>query len=159
MWKYFAIAYLLVAVASSAAMAATLEWKNGTAVVISRTAVCKTNGVDVGDTFNARYRRETSPKQDRLALISRRTAHIFGKNNYFQKKFQAADFAGYIGGGLVTNNSSTNPYLPSIRRTGLNPATFNADTPQIYLVFQIRDFFVGSGINGCDITVEATVLQ
>jgi hypothetical protein len=69
MWKYFAVAYLFVAVTSNAAVAATLEWKNGTAVVINRTAVCKTNGVDLGDTFNARYRRETRFRGQKVSRV------------------------------------------------------------------------------------------
>jgi hypothetical protein len=164
MWKYLVLAYVFVAVTSNAAMAATLEWRNGTAVVIgffpAASNTCPTNGVNIGDTFNARYRfDDPSPKNERLTLITRRSAHIFGNNIGFAKALQAVDFAGYIGSGLVAHASSTNPYSPLVGKSGQQPKSPSATTSQIYARFKIKNFFVGSGINGCNVVVEVSVLQ
>ena len=165
MWKRFAIfAIPFVVVGSNAATAQTVEWRNGTAVVTAASTACRNNGTNVGDAYNARYRHPNlgdNPNQARLTLISRRTAHIFGKDGGFANAFQTADFAGFIGGGLVTHNSAppNGPYEPQIRMTKQTPGNITAATPQIYMTFMIRRFFVSPGVNGCNISLEVSVLE
>jgi hypothetical protein len=166
MWKKFAIAILLAVIGSNAATAQTVEWRNGTAVITAATAACQANGTNVGDTYNARYRHPNlgdNPNQARLTLIGRRSAHVFGKDGGFNNTFQTVDFAGFIGSGLVTHNSPppAGPYQPQIRMTGQKPATNNITetTPQIFMTFKVRGFFVGPGVPNCNIDLNVSVLQ
>ena len=161
MWKFAIFALPFFIVGSNAATAQTVEWPNGTAVVTSASTACRNNGTNIGDTFNARYRHPNlgdNPNQARLTLTTRRAAHIFGKNNGFANVFQNANFAGFIGGGLVTNNSSP-AYAPQVRMTMQQPSNVTAATPQIFMKFIIRRFFVGPGINGCNVGLNVSVLQ
>jgi hypothetical protein len=166
MWKKFAIAFSFVVIGSNAATAQTVEWPNGTAVITAASAACRTNGTNVGDAYNARYRHPNlgdNPNQARLTIIGRRTAHIFGKDGGFKNRFQNADFAGFIGGGLVSHNSPppAGPYQPQIRMTGQAPVatSITETTPQIFMTFKIASFFVGPGIDDCNIDLNVSVLQ
>jgi hypothetical protein len=161
MWKLVIFTLSFIVVGSNAATAQTVEWRNGTAVVTSASTACRNNGINVGSTYDARYRHPNlgdNPNEARLALISRRTAHIFGKDGGFTNAFQTADFAGFIGGGLVTNNSAQ-PYQPQIRMTAQMPGNITATTPQIFMKFIIRRFFVSPGVNGCTTRLDVSVLK
>jgi hypothetical protein len=164
MWKTLGIAFSFAVICANVAVAQTVEWRNGTAVVTAASASCKSNGTNVGDPYNARYRHPNlgdNPNQARLTLIARRTAHIFGKDGGFANAFQNADFAGFIGGGLVSHNSAppNGPYQPQIRMTKQTPGNITPTTPQIYMTFMIRRFFVSPGVNNCNINLEVSVLE
>ena len=162
MWKTLGIAFSFAVICANVAVAQTVEWRNATAVVTAASASCKSNGTNVGDPYNARYRHPNlgdNPNQARLTLIARRTAHIFGKDGGFANAFETADFAGFIGSGLVTSNSAPGPYQPQIRMTTQSPGNITATTAQIFMKFIIRRFFVSPGVNGCTIRLDVSVLK
>jgi hypothetical protein len=164
MLKKLLAASAMIAFCTHGAAAQTVEWRNGTAVVTAASAACTANGTNVGDTYNARYRHPNlgdNGNQARLTIVGRRSAHIFGKNVDFIKTFQTADFAGFIGGGLVTQNSAppAGPYQPQIRMTKRTPGTITETTPNIYMTFQIKGFFVNTGVTNCNIDLEVSVLR
>jgi hypothetical protein len=162
MWKFAIFALSFFIVGSNAATAQTVEWRNGTAVVTAASTACRNNGTNIGDAYNARYRHPNlgdNPNQARLTLIARRAAHIFGKDGGFANAFETADFAGFIGSGLVTSNSAPGPYQPQIRMTTQSPGNITATTAQIFMKFIIRRFFVSPGVNGCTIRLDVSVLK
>jgi hypothetical protein len=154
----------LLAFFANDAIAQTVDWRSGTAVVRKANGTCRQNGTFVGDAYNARYRHAglgDNGDRARISLTSRRTAHHISTNGDFTKTFQVADIAVFIGGGVVshTTPAPNGPYAPSIRMTRRTPNNIDETTNQIRLYLKIQDFFVGPGITGCNIDLEVTLLQ
>ena len=154
----------LLALGTHGALAQNVDWRYGSAVVTSVTPACKQNGIDVGASYDARYRHPNlgdNGNQARLSIFSRRTAHNFIMNVDFTNAFQTASAAVFVGGGFVTNNSSppAGPYQPQIRMTKRLPANITADTPYVYMTFKIRGFFVNPGVTNCHIDLQVTAAR
>jgi len=155
---------LFAAASIHGAMAQTVDWRSGTAVVTAVSKQCSDNGVNVGSQFDARYRHPglgTNGNFARLSIFSRRSAHHFRQANDFGRTFQAVDVASFIGGGIATTNTAppAGPYQPDIRMLRRQPANINETTPWIFMTLKIRGFYVGAGIPGCNLDLNVMVLR
>lgn len=164
MFRMLLAASALLALFASDAVAQTnfVQWRNGTAVVRSASAVCRQHNIFVNDVFSARYRHPglaDNGARARLSLFGRRVAHHITVDGDFNNTFQFANFAVFVGGGVVTNSQVTNPYTPEIRMTKRTPNTIDETTKQIYMFVKIRNFFVDNGVDGCNLDLEMTIVQ
>ena len=151
----------LLAMFTQGAAAQLVDWRYGSAVVTAASAACVANGINVGASYDARYRHPnlgTNGNQARLSIFSRRTAHNFTMAVDFTNAFQPATSAAFIGGAFSTNNAAQ-PYLPQLRMIKRTPANIIATTPNIYMTFKIRGFFVSPGVTNCNIDLQVQALR
>jgi len=154
----------LLAIGTYGASAQNVDWRYGSAVITAASKACIDNGINVGTSYDARYRHPnlgTNGPQARISIFSRRSAHNFTMSGDFNNTFQTPSGAVFIGGGFLTHGSPppNGPYQPQIRMTKRTPANITATTANVYMTFKIRRFFVANGVTNCNIDLQVTAVR